>query len=552
MQKTKINKPHSFKAAVKSSVIATSIALTTFPTFGAVNFEASVESDLIYQNIDSNRLGNNDVFSLQLKPVVGAQVETKSLKGHWIGSVTHLQREGSSAPDSDTFPEYEYNLNWEAIENFLTFSGAGNLQYRNVSAGDFLIADKLNSDDNLVSAQTDRFGARLTLLQGDWFRSVASISYGETDADDSSLFRDFAVDSKNYNARGRLYNGDEAKRLYWEAKGSYNKTERSSRGLDDFISRDASAFADTLVYGNWGVRLTGYHEQNEVSENRAALNDRDEFSSVGAGVVYRQSSNRYIALTVNESISDDPNIDGEQFVGADLKWAFSPRTSVDLDLGKNNYGRRASAAVNYQTKYTSASLVYHDRVTNTTRLLTESTPIGIYVCPLDIGTLAGCDAQDDLSYIPVEGEQVIPILEENFSLDDSVILRESLIATVGYEKGKMTLNVSFQVSDEESLGRQLSRETDAVSVESRYRLNRNLYFINNLAYAISTQRSPTLTDGETKNLSIHTGFDKYLNPRLLFQSYLTFLDKNGNYGSGRYGSDYRDIRLSVGVRYMFD
>ncbi|NMH59076.1 hypothetical protein [Alteromonas ponticola] len=552
MQKTKIKKPSFLLNALTYKLFFSSLAVTAFSSVANVNFLGSVESDLTYQNIDSNRLGSNDVFTLQIKPTAGALLNTRTLNGYWLGSVTHLQRTGSTAPGSDTYPEYQYGIDWEAIDNVLTFSGDGSLTYRNVSAADFLIADFLNSDDNLTSAQTDRVSARLTLLQGNWVRSTGTVSYSRTDADESALFQNFALDSENYSARGRIYNGDEAKRLFWSAKGAYVNTERSTRGLDDFVSRDASAYADTLIFGNWGVRINGYYEQNEVSENRAALSDNDEFTSYGAGIVYRQSSRRYIAVTVNESISDDPSVDGEQFVGLDTKWALSPRTSIDAELGKNNYGRRATASFNYETKYTNASLAYSDRVTNTSRLLTDETPIGIYVCPIDIGDVTGCAAQDDLNYVPVEGEQVIPILEENFTLDDSVILRESLVGSMGYTKGKIELAVSLQFSDEELLERQLSRDTQALSVESRYRLNRNLYFVNNVSYAILEQQSEDNPGVESKNLSIHSGFEKQLNPRLLFQTYLTYLDKNGNYGTGRYGSDYRDIRLSVGARYLFD
>ncbi len=552
MRKVRIKMNTSTLALRKLNFVAISLGLLSYPAFAEFRLEGSVESELIYQNIDSNSLGTNDIFSLQLKPVVGALLKTNSVDGYWVGSVTHLQREGKTAPDSDTFPEYQYNVEWEAIENILTFSGQGGLQYRATNAADFIIADYLNSSDTLTKAQNDRVGARITLLKGDWVKARGNVGYSVVEADESPLFNDFALDSENYVARGQLSNGDEAKRVMWDVRGSYQKSMRNSKALSDFVSTNARGYVDTLVVGNFGVRLNTYYEEHDVSESTDVFRNNDEFTSYGAGVVYRRSQNRYIAVTINEAESNNAQIDGDQYVGVDLKWALSPRTSIAADIGKNAYGSRAKVDFEYATKYTSAKLTYNDRITNTSRLLTEDNMIGVFICPIDVGSLNGCSPSTNLDYLPSEGEQVVPILEELVSLEEEIILRESLIGQFGYYKGKLQLELTLQHSEDQLLEQELDRETSAIITSARYRLNSRMDWVNSFQYVQSEQQTPLLANAESDSISLRTGIDRYLNPRLFFQTYITYLDKNGNYGGGRYGSDYSDLRLSVGVRYLFN
>ncbi|MCW8091263.1 hypothetical protein [Alteromonas sp. ASW11-130] len=552
-QRIKTKMECTYKRIGSQILIAGTVGLIASPVVADVNLITKAESNLIYQQLDSSARGDQDIFTLQLKPSVGAFYESESLELNLQGSVTHLERNSDFFDSSQTYGEYQMGASWTAIENLLTFSGSGATRYRNSDPNNYLVSDYLNNDGNLAKIQNNRAGVRLNYLEGNWFNTTANLSYTSVESDRvrTGTVSESALDSNNLFARARIFNGDNAKRFLWNIKGNYRKTERET-GLNDFTSRTGDVYLDSLLFSNVGIRLTAYHDENEVADESETFTDKDEFTSYGAGLVYRQSKSRYIAVTLNESESDNPEIDGEQFVGLDMRWAFSPRTSFNAEVGKNAYGSRADVNFDYRTKRSSARLSYFDRITSTSRLLTETDPTGFYVCPIGVDNINTCDLLADLDYVPGEGLQAIPVFEDNISLEEEIILREALTATIGYVKSKLNLLVSIQVAEDERLTQQFKRDTASVNVSATYRLNSTLNFVSSVGFAQIEQSSLRLPSGESDNFSLTSGFNKKLSPRLYTDLTLTYLNRDGSFSTGVYGAEYTDIRLSAGVKYYFD
>lgn len=535
--------------------ICIAVPFFSFSALGEVDLRAGVGADAIQQNIEAPNRDDRSLTTFTVEPTVTALYRSPTLSGAVNGNVVYIDRDRNDASREDTYAEYNYNGQWTPFDRLLTLSASGATTYRNANAGNFLVSDFLTNSQSLTKVRSQRYAATVQLDQGNYVRTYGTLAYSTVSADGSPVGNNNRLDNDTYVADGNLRNGENATRLFWTLTGSYQKTDgdniRAARG--DFISRRGSANIDMMVIGDWGLRATGTHEQNQISDRNDTGSRTREFNSYGAGIIYRQSEARYIAVTANRSESDLAQDDNETFVGADLRWAFSSRTDIAASYGRRFYGDSASAAINYNTKNLRTSFNYDENVTNTSRLVSDPLNLGLFVCPAGSGTFADCFQPDSLDYQPGPDEQAIELILPNVEFADNIIVRKNASGQLGYTFSRISVGLSLRFSEDDFLNQERLRETNAIAVNMTYRVGSFTRVNARIQYAEVEQTATDLESGSSQNLNSSIGLSRQLGRNLKAEVKFAYIEKDGNLTAGSvFGPEFTDRRVSIGISYQYN
>jgi uncharacterized protein (PEP-CTERM system associated) len=538
---------------IKPTLVAAAVA-TSLPAFAKLDVNAVATAETIYQSVDTEENGNRSLTTVTVAPKVNATYQTRTFRGLWSGTYTHLERDNDDASQRQDYAEYSYSAQWEPLENLLSFQAAGALSYQNTNASNFLVTDFIANSDSLAKTRSNRLSSTLTLDQGDWVRGQGTASYSDT-ASERSLTNSNALDNDSYQLSGKLINGDEAEYFIWSVTGTYQNTERGQANNGDFESRTGDGYIDTRIYGDWAIRLTARHEANQISDRDDTNSLVREFNSYGVGLTYRQAENRYISLTANKSDSDLGEDDGETFVGVDMQWALSTRTRIAATYGRRFYGESASANISYNSKYLRTSFSYSEDVTNTSRLLADPENLGVFVCPTSSTSIADCFQPNSLSYTPSAGEQLVQLTSQNLEFDDNIILRKSANFQAGYDFSRITLAFSWRYAEDDYLDEDRLRRTYSFGTNVAYKIGSYTNITSSINYAnITGQGAEDVFRGESDNWNASIGLEREFGRRLKASIDARYLKQEGdlNTGISQFGNNYTDKRLSASITYTYD
>jgi uncharacterized protein (PEP-CTERM system associated) len=535
------------------------ILATNLEALAGINVTANASANSVFQDINSEENGTFSFTTLSVNPNVNISYQSRTLNGLWQGKLTHLERDRNDASREDTYGEYSYSANWNPFDELLVFQVSGALNYQNAQAGNFLVSDFLTNSDALAKTRSNRIGVTSTISQGDWIRGTGQASYSDVASERNALNNGFALNNDTYQLSGTLTNGDEAKYLIWNITGSFQNTDRAQANQGEFISRNASGFADIHFLPNWAVRVTGTHEGNQISARTDTSSLVRKFDSYGAGITYRQSTNRFISLTANTTSSDLDDDDNETFIGLDAQWALSTRTQISATYGRRFFGETASANISYNSKYFRTAFGYSEDVTNTSRLLANPENLGVFVCPANSGSIASCFQPNSLSYVPNADEQFVQLTTQNLEFNDDIIIRKASNFQMGYDFSRVTIGMSFRYSEDDAIDQDRLTRTYSVGSTLAYRLGSYTNINASVNYAEITQRSDTFEGGNSENWNASLGLERTFGRSLTVNADLNYVDRSGDLlnggggvGNGFFGANFTDRRLTLGITYTFD
>lgn len=522
-----------------------------------ITVNGRIDAGYTYQQLktESNSTRSLDTFSLN--PSVNAIYSSKTLNGLWSGSLTYLNRQRDEFEQTQNYGEYNYLASWTPID-FLAFEVNGFLNYRNANTSNFILSDFLTNSEDLVKTRSNRMSSTLDLTRGSWILARGSASYSDT-ASETPTFTTInsnALDNDSLRLSGEVASGKRFNSIYFNLSGSFEKTERDSESLEDFITRVGNAYSDINVYANWAIRLSAKHEGNQISaRNGGSGSIVREFNSYGIGLTYRASELRYISLTLNKADSDDEELDNDSFIGVDMAWALSARTNLSATYGKRFFGESGSAKFSYNSKFLRASFAYTEDVTNTSRLLANQENLGVFVCPANAFSIANCFQPSSLSYIPQAGEQFVQLATQNIELQDNVILRKGANFQFGYDFSRVTVALSWLYSEDNYLDFDRLRRTFSFGSKIAYQLGKDTSIGTSLNFANITERSDSKVfagegDNYNASVSLNRSLGKYLAVNLDF----TFLKQEGDLTSGlsAFGNNFTDRRAGLSIIYTFE
>jgi uncharacterized protein (PEP-CTERM system associated) len=542
-----------FKLLTINAYLAVAIGAVSPSTYANIDITGSAQAESVFQNIDTEENGKLSLTTFTVTPKVNAIYQTRTFNGLWSGTLTHLERDNDDIGQTQDYAEYSYSAQWAPLDEFLTFQATGALNYRNADSSSFLVSDFLTNSDSLAKTRNNTLSAALLVDKNNWINAQGSASYSDVASESSSSNSD-SLDNDSYQLFGMLTNGEYNRYVLWEITGSYQNTESNQSNSSNFITRSADAFTDFRVIEHWAIRLTANHEANQVSDRTDTNSLTREYNSYGAGLTYRQAENRYIAITVNKSDSDDNENDDETFVGLDMLWALSSRTQIGGSYGHRFYGESASAIMSYNSKYFRSSLSYSEDVTNTSRLLSNPENLGVFVCPVGSTSISSCFQPNSLTYSPEAGEQFVQLSSQNLDFDDNIILQKRANVQMGYDFSRVNLGVSWLYSENDYLDEDRLQRTLSMTTTLSYKLGSYTNLNTSLSFArIDGQSEDNTYDGSSDNLNATMGLDRTFGKHLEASLDFSYIDKSGDlaFGGGIYGNNYTDRRITLSVTYTY-
>ena len=523
--------------------------------FAEFDVTGTAKAESIFQEVDSEEAGALSLTTFSINPKINTSLETRTFSGLWSGSVTHLIRDKRDDSRNDTFGEYDYSARWAPLDNFILFDASGALTYQNTDSSNYLVSDFLSNADSLSKTRSNRVSTTIFSNQGNLVQGFGTASYSNIKSERSELDSRDALNNNILQFEGTLENGDQARYLIWEVSGSYQDSDRDESVGGDYISRTVDAFIDTSFTENWAIRFTSSHEANQISDRTDTTSSTREFNSYGTGLTYRQNVNRYISITVNKSDSDISNDDDSTYVGLDIGWALSNRTSIKGSYGRRFYGESASADITYNSKYFRTALSYSEDVTTASQLLADFENLGVFVCPTTSTSISSCFQPNSLNYTPSADEQFVQLTTQNVSFDDNVILLKSTNFQAGYSFSRLTLAFSWRYEENDYLDEDRLRRTYSFGTSLAYKLGTYTYLNTTLDYANIEQSTSNadIDTGSTDNWNVSLGLERQIGRSLTTNLDITYLDKDGDLviGGGQFGESYTDRRITFSINYTY-
>ncbi|WP_084407403.1 TIGR03016 family PEP-CTERM system-associated outer membrane protein [Aestuariibacter salexigens] len=516
-----------------------------------LSVNADISTSLINQGIetaDPNR--PDDINTLSVKPRLSGEYRTRTFQGRWAGTYTFLDRELDENSRTDNFAEYLYSASWSPVDNLLTITASGAMNYQNVNTDGYLVNDFLLNSEDLSKTRSNRIAASTSVPNGKLLRAFGQVSYAFTDSERSERQNTQNLDNDTISAQGSLQNGTDAEHFFWNVNSSFSATERGG-AQSDFISRSVSANIDIPLYQNLAFTVVGSHEGNQFGNQTGRASAAREFNSAGVGLSYRPSNERRIALTINTSESELEENDGDTFIGVDINWAFTTRTSFSANYGRRFYGDSAGVEFSYNAKQVRARLSYSEDVTSFSRLISNPENLGVFVCADGIVALSACFQPNTLDYQLDANEQFVQFSSQNVELNNEVLLRKSLNGQLGYSKRTFSISLDGRYALDESLEQERQRRLYSVGLTAGIRLGRVTSINSNISYANTEQRSELQPSGDSDTWNASITLSREFGKRLSVKGSLKYVDRSGTLNTGFGGTDITDRRISIGLTYRF-
>ena len=511
---------------------------------------AQSEAEVIYQDVQTETDGNLSLTTVSIVPSLIATYSSRTFSGNWSSTVTHLERENDTSGEEDTYAEYRYTAQWQPFDEYLLLQANGALNYQNTSSSSYLLTDFVTNSEGISKTRTNTLSGTLQFINGDWITALGSAAYSVVESEESST-NSTGLDNDSTSLTGTLANGDRARRLFWTLTGSYQDTSRSTTSSGDFFTREGEFTADAMLFSDWALRVTAFHEANQINSTDNSDSATRQFNSYGAGITYRQSAERYIALTANRSDSDTD--ENETYVGLDIAWALSSRTSVAGSYDRRFYGESAAAQISYNTKYFRSSFSYNEDVTTTSRLLTDSESLGVFVCASDASSISDCFQPSSLAYDLGAGEQFVELTSQNLEFDDSVIIYKSANTQIGYQFSRLTLGLTWRYTESEYLEEDRLRRNYSAGTDFSYDIGSYTSLTGSITYANIEERGTSTTAGVSENINSTLGLSRTFGEHLTTSLNLSYLTTSGNLSQvSLYGNDYTDRRITFSVSYEYE
>ena len=547
----------------RPAIIATLVAATfSANLYADVQFRGSVEASLVNQSFDTDSTSARyeDRNTIQIAPTLTGLYTSKKANASASATQLYQRFDFDGGSRSTNFTEFEYAGNLNIIDNVLQVFGQGSQGYRSFRPETYISSDFLLNSDDLTKITSHSAGASLNIPRGNIWGLGVTGRYSETRSDNtleeaengSSSPLNQSINSKSTFANATLVNGNWFRNGYWNVNAVFQSTDRQDRGT--FESLSANAQLGFNLYKDFGVLITGTHEENDIDGELSNFLNRynnqfAKFDTYGAGINYRPAEGRFFNVTLNKIVTDGED-DGNTFVGVSTSWQFTPRTSIQADYGRRYYGDAGSFRFNYGTKIIRSAITYQESTTSFSRLMYDVVDAGTFVCPAGAVDIIDCFQPDTLDYEMQAGEQVVQFSQLVSELTDQVILRRQLGASIGFQRRRLKISTDFRYIDTDYSIDDRQQIQKQVGVTGNLQMGSRSSLYSRIQY---TQMDNTINgskaENDTKVYSI--GWSTRLSRGLSVSTDLRYLDGGTNNAVGRESLDLNETRISLSMTYNF-
>lgn len=414
-----------------------------------LSWAIGVDNEFVYQDVYSDeRRETINSENYILRPQLSLNFTSKRTNAFWRATHNHVRRSLQDADITNNYTNYAYGGSFAAIQNLLTFTASGALNYQSAAANGFLVDSFLLNADNLSKTRSNRFGADFTLPRGDYFGHTTKLNYSITESEKRENSPN-QLDSNVLSVSTNTFTGNDFERFSAQVNTDFSISERSVNG--DYTNRRANGNMSYRLISKLGIIATASHEANQIKSQNNVFSNARQFNSVGAGLIWREADNKRIAVTWNRADNDAAEEDenNKGYVGADLNWQFTPRTQISAGYTRRFFGESGNFSFQHRLKKLRTQVTYSEEVTSFSRLIAEPGNLGVFVCVDGIAELAACFQPNSINYQLQPNEQFVQFSGQNSEINDELILRKALSWQLGTElrRTKVSINGRYSTND---------------------------------------------------------------------------------------------------------
>ncbi|MBN7826673.1 TIGR03016 family PEP-CTERM system-associated outer membrane protein [Bowmanella dokdonensis] len=532
---------------VKLTFLSISVLSGLATQAGELTFAPEITLSGVQYETDYAEREDLDNTAIVLKPSLTSNYDSRI----WDAalSVKHtavFQDENSSELDK-SFTDYRFNSDLSLWDDRLGLQVSSSRTKRATSQADSLVVDPLLGASELVKSRNRNavlsFESRDSgVIAFSGSASAGEVETGSFEEGGNNSFR--GLNNKNYQTVARLYQGNDINNLYFDITSQYSLTKREAeRG--DFESRNLSARAGVALTERIYAIVRGNDDSNKIEDSEISSGQL-ESTTYGAGLEWRRSSNRYIAVTYNQYEQNDRK---QQYVGLDLNWAFTQRTSVSANIGKRFFGDSYQFSLEHNTKHWRSQIGYSDSLTSFTRQQLVTEDLGVFVCPIGELDPTQCFQPDSPNYEPGAGEQFLNFVNQDIELSEEVILNKSAFASLGFERRKISLSLNYRYSEQEYIERAREQRTSGMQFSATYEMGPRTSLQLQSAFS---KTENLLQFGERKATNSSIGINRELNRDMDLNLSYRYVDNDNEgdtFGGGLSAQSYTDHRVTLSLVY---
>jgi uncharacterized protein (PEP-CTERM system associated) len=513
---------------------------------GDLNITPSVETSLVESSTDFNQTEDRQTTTITVEPELSMDYSSSRFKGQLNASIQHLQQDIDSQSSNSNYTNYGYSGELSLIENLLKLGIQGKQSYRNAQSTGYLSSDALLNADQLSKTTKNSISLDFSLPKPRYIGLDLSGTISQVDSNKQTNSTE-SLDNRNTQAQARVYQGSELTHVSWNIAGTYSNDDRSSNNSgsinNDLKSTRVNAEILVGLVDKLRLVVSANSEENSRSNSNTFSGRNLSADSYGAGLAWYESSARNISLTYNQF--SQPNVADENFVGLDLNWQFTNRTSVRASYGQRFFGKSGEFSFSHNTKHLRSRVAYNERLTTFSRLVIETQDAGLFVCPLGIESISDCFQPTSLNYELQQGEQFL-----NFSIDvpdisNEIILRKSLNASIGFDRRKVSMALTLAHTKTDYVETDREQTSNIVGISSTYKAGPKTSFNLGLNYS---EIERATTEPKDKTYTGTLGMSRSLSNNLSTTASLRYLDRNSTASTS---TNITDRRLTLSLQYRF-
>ncbi len=528
------------KLKLKRLFVLTILSFSSFYVQADWRFAPAIETRLdAYDRTFENGVTAKDEV-LSLEPKLNAIFDGHKVDGSFSVKHTRILPNDDELSKARSYTSYGVNAKSEFLDNLLKFQLMADQDYLVRDPSDSLSSSTVTAPERFTKVRRMSGSLLFSLPNPVWFGMDMGGQASKSEADAIEGPDTPGFNNETYGANVRFYRGKNIRYVDWNISASYNNTKREVS--DDFESRVVNAkFSFPLFMKDLRFVLTGQDEKNEFGSNRVEFSDAYDQTSYGAGLEWFVSDSRYITVTVNR-IEKSLNDQEQDYLGLDLKWAFSSRTSIGANYGKRFYGDSYDFSLIHSTRDIRTLIGYHESITTRSRI-TQNNVDMVIVCPVGDTQFENC-FQPEVGYELLPGEQSFDFQQQVPELSEEVYLRKSANIDLSWTRRKLTLGIGANKGSTDYLESNRQRDNQSIAIRAIYKLNRttDVNFSANVAeYQFETEEVPDKTQ------TVGLGLTKELGRNITTSVNLRYLDRDSSQPS----NTLIDKRISASLTYNF-
>ncbi|WP_102797850.1 hypothetical protein [Bowmanella denitrificans] len=478
--------------------------------------------------------------ALMLEPSIRTNYTSKLLKAALTLKNTSVMQSKNSSELDKSFTDVNFNSNLGLWDERIQFNAQSSRSHRASFAGDAGLTDPILNAEELSTVQSNSASLAFTPKRPDYVGVDLFAQAGESRADNSpnSFGSDGELNSDNLNFTARIYQGHEVKQVYWNLSGSHQDTKRSN--LEDFTRRSLQGRIGVAIYNDWHLIAVGSDFDNEGVTSGTGSNNVNS-QSYGAGLEWRRNNGRYIGVTYNKFKQRDNE---SNYIGVDLSWPFSSRTSVQASYDKRFFGDNYNLSLNHNNRTWRTRLGYNKGLTSYSQLqLVPGDPL-VLVCPQGSLDGSGCFFPDSPTYEPKPDEVQVNIPTVRQELTDEIIVRENAYFNLGYNRSKLLVNLNYSYGYMDYLESNRLQRNRTVQLSATYKLGAR----TDLKLASSYARTDNIAGSYGQEVRNHSvTLDRKVSKEANLALTLRYLEREAESAS----RSLEDTRLTLQYIYKF-